>query len=130
MRHITRNILAGVVLAGVLATLTVGAATGQTPAQATQTNSQGPVTVKAVYITAAYSKANPGDRLAGKVDLDRNLVIAITLDAHSGDLSRYDFVQSVTLRNDRGQQVSPLRWIATADGAHHRAGGLLFPKAD
>lgn len=60
----------------------------------------------------------------------RNLVIAITLDAHSGDLSKYDFVQSVTLRNDRGQQVLPLRWIATADGAHHRAGGLLFPRAD
>lgn len=115
---------------GVLMALAGGAAAGQSPAQATQTDSQGGVTIKAVYITSAYFKAAPRDPLAGKVDVERNIVFAITLDTHAGDLSGFDFVKNVILRNGRGQQVAPVRWVATADGAHHRAGGLLFPKAD
>lgn len=57
-------------------------------------------------------------------------MFAITLDTHSGDLSKFDSVKNVTLRNDRGQQVTPSRWVATADGAHHRAGDLVFAKTD
>lgn len=104
--------------------------TGFAQAQVTRTDSQGGITVKATYITATYLKARPNDALSGKVDLERTIVIAITLDTHSGDLSRYDFVKNALLRNDRGQQVAPVRWIATADGAHHRSGGLVFPRAD
>jgi len=130
MRLTTRLAQTGVLIVGVLAVLSAGIARGQTPAQATRTDAQGGITVKAVYVTSAYFKASPSDPLSGKVDLERNVVFAITLDAHSGDLSKYDFIKNIVLRNDRGQEVTPVRWVATADGTHHRAGGLLFPKAD
>lgn len=110
--------------------LGAGISTGQTPTRTPQADTRGSVTIKAVYVAASHFKATPNDPLAGKVDLERNIVFAITLDTHSGDLSKFDFVKNVTLRNDRGQQVAPVRWVATAEGTHHRAGGLLFPKGD
>lgn len=128
-RNIYLLIAASLVL-GVVTILGPGTAVGQTALQATRTDSQAGVTIKAVYATVAYFKANPRDALAGKVDPERNIVFVITLDTHSGDLSGYDFVKNVILRNDRGQQVGPIRWVATSDGSHHRSGGLLFPKAD
>jgi hypothetical protein len=118
----------GVIGALVMLVSVAGAAPSGT--QATQTDAQGGITVKAVYITAAYLKAAPRDPLAGKVDVERNIVFSITLDTHAGDLSTYDFLKNVVLRNDRGQQVTPVRWVSTADGSHHRAGGLVFPRAD
>jgi hypothetical protein len=128
-RSICLLLAAGLVL-GASAVLGPGTAVGQTASQATRTDSQGGVTIKAVYATAAYFKANPRDALAGKVDPERNIVFIITLDTHSGDLSGYDFVKYAILRNDRGQRVAPQQWVATADGAHHRAGALAFPKTD
>lgn len=131
MRRNTSRGLAAMLVAGALIALSAHAAAGQSPpAQATRTDAQGGITVKAVFVTSTYFKANPTDPLAGKVDPERNIVFAITLDTHSGDLTRFDFVKNVTLRNDRGQQVTPSRWVATADGAHHRAGGLVFARTD
>jgi hypothetical protein len=130
MQRKTQHILAGVLVAGAMVILVAAAATGQTPDQATRTDNQGGITVKAIYVTSAYLKATPTNPLAGKVDLKRNVVFAVTLDTHSGDLSGYDFVKNVTLRNDRGQQLTPVGWVATADGSHHRAGGLLFPRTN
>lgn len=131
MRRNTSRGLAAMLVAGALIALSAHAAAGQSPsAQATRTDAQGGITVKAVFVTSTYFKANPTDPLASKVDPERNIVFAITLDTHAGDLSTYDFLKNVTLRNDRGQQVAPVRWVSTADGAHHRSGGLLFPKAD
>lgn len=128
-RNVYLLLAAGLVL-GASAVLGPGTAVGQTALQATRTDSQGGITIKAVYATAAYFEANTRDALAGKVDPERNIVFIIALDTHSGDLSGYDFVKNAILRNDRGQQVSPIRWVATSDGSHHRSGGLLFPKAD
>lgn len=128
MRGKMHRILASLVF-GVLPLLAANMATGQTT-QATRSDEKGGVTVKAVYVTAAYFKASPKDPLVGKVDPERNVVFAITLDTHSGDLNGYDFLKNAILRNDRGQQLAPVRWVATADGSHHRSGALLFPKAD
>lgn len=130
MRRNTSHGLVGMFVAVVLVLFMAHAATGQTPAQATRTEVQGGITVKAVFATSAYFRANPTDPLTGKVDPERSIVFAITLDTHSGDLSKFDFVKNVTLRNDRGQQVTPSGWVATADGAHHRAGGLVFSRTD
>ncbi len=130
MRGKTRLALAGAVTVGLLIALGAGVSTGQTPARTPQADTRGSVTIKAVYVTAAHFKATPNDPLAGKVDLERSIVFAITLDTHAGDLSKFDFVKNVTLRNDRGQQTTPSRWVATADGAHHRAGGLVFSRTD
>jgi hypothetical protein len=130
MRSTLQSAVTTAVLVAVLTQPWAGVASGQNPAQATQTDARGGITVKAVYLTPAYFKASPGDPLAGKVDLERHLVIAITFEAHSGDLSRYDVVKNALLRTDQGQQVAPVGWVPTTDGAHHRAGGLLFPRAD
>ncbi len=130
MQRKTYYALAVVVFLGVLVVLWTSAVRSQASASATQTDGQGGITIKATYATAAYFKAAPNDPLAGKVDLDHNIAFAIALDTHSGDLSNYDFVKNTVLRNDRGQQVAPIRWMATTDGSHHRAGGLIFPKAD
>lgn len=105
-------------------------APGQAPAQTVRTDSSSGITVKAVYLTTAALKENPRDPLYGKVDPDRTIVFAVTLDTHSGDLSAWDILKNTVLRNDRGQQVAPQRWVAIADGTHHRAGGLVFPRTD
>lgn len=130
MRRKTYPALAAGLMLSALAVVSPNSAVGQTALQATRTDSQAGVTIKAVYATAAYFKANPRDALAGKVDPERNIVFLISLDTHSSDLSSYDFVKNAILRNDRGQQVAPVRWLATSDGSHHRSGGLLFPRAD
>lgn len=130
MRRNALHCLATVAIAGSLIALLAHVVAGQSPTQSTRTDSQGGITVKAVFVTSTYLRANPTDPLIGKVDPERNIVFAITLDTHSGDLSKFDLVKDVTLRNDRGQQVTPSRWVATADGAHHRAGGLVFTKTD
>ncbi len=130
MHRKTPHTLVGAVILSALVTLAVGVARGQASSHATRTDGQGGITIKATYATPAYFKAAPNDPLVGKVDLERNIVFAIVLDTHSGDLGGYDFVKNVILRNDRGQQVAPVRWVATADGSHHRSGGLIFPKTD
>lgn len=130
MRTKARHPLASLLIAGALVILAAGVAVGQAADQATRSDTRGGATIKAMVVTPTYVKANPTDALAGKVDLERTLVFAIILDTHAGDLSRYDVVRNVTLRNDRGQRVAPLRWVAKADGSHHREGGLIFPKAD
>ncbi len=121
---------AGVSMLIALVIFAAGGARGQASSQATRTDGQGGITVRATFANAAYFKEVPKDPLAGKVDLEREVVFVVSLDTHSGDLSGFDFVKNTLLRNDRGQQVAPVRWIATADGSHHRAGGLVFPKAD
>ncbi|MBM3469920.1 MAG: hypothetical protein FJX73_03910 [Armatimonadetes bacterium] len=86
MRRNTSHGLVGMFVAVVLVLFMAHAATGQPPAQATRTEAQGGITVKAVFATSAYSRANPTDPLTGKVDPERSIVFAITLDTHSGDL--------------------------------------------
>jgi hypothetical protein len=130
MRLTLRRGLTDFVIAGILVVLSAGIATGQKPNQAEQIDTQGGIAVKATYVTPAYFKAAPRDPLIRKVDLDRTVVFAVVLDTHSGDLSKFDLVKNAILRNDGGRQVAPLQWVATADGTHHRAGGLVFPKTD
>jgi len=130
MRLRTQRTPTNFAIAAILVVLSAGIAAGQKPTLAEQIDTQDGITMKAIYVTPAYFKAAPRDPLTGKVDLDRTVVFAVVLDTHSGDLSRYDLVKTAILSNDRGRRVTPLQWVATADGAHHRAGGLVFPKVD
>lgn len=125
-----RQVMFAIAALSALAVLPAVVGAAQAGTQAAQADTQAGITIRAVYITAAYLKASPRDPLVGKVDVRQNIVFGITLDTHAGDLSTYDFLKNVVLRNDRSQQVAPVRWLSTADGAHHRAGGLLFPKTD
>jgi hypothetical protein len=121
--------LAAILVAAALVLFIAGPDTGEARGHAVQDN-RGGITVKATYITAGYLKATPRDPLSGKVDPASTIVIALALDTHSGDLMAYDPVKRVILRTDRGQQLEPLRWVSTADGAHHRAGALVFARTD
>lgn len=122
------NLTQTLAVLGTVLLLAAGSAVGQNSGPATRTENSGGISVKATYLTAAHFKATPNDPLIGKVDPERTLVIAITLDTHSGNLSAYDFVKNALLRNDRGQQLAAIRWVPTAEGPHHRGGGLVFPK--
>lgn len=119
-----------ILVVATLGLLVAGPDTSEARSHTTQVDNRGGITVKATYITAGYLKATPRDPLSGKVDPETTIVIAIALDTHSGDLMAYDPVKRVILRTDRGQQLEPLRWVSTADGAHHRAGALIFPRTD
>ncbi|MDI6772138.1 MAG: hypothetical protein QME77_06065 [bacterium] len=130
MQYKNRFTLAATMVLAGLITLATGASTGQASSHTVRTDGQAGIAVKAAYVTAASLRTNPNGPLSGKVDLQQNIVFAITLDTHSGDLSQYDFLKNAALRSNRGVQVAPSRWVATADGSHHRAGGLVFPKAD
>ena len=130
MHRWTLHTLAGVAILSALVIFAAGVARGQASSHATRTDGQGGITVRATFANAAYFKEVPKDPLAGKVDLEREIVFVVSLDTHAGNLSGFDFVKNTLLRNDRGQQLAPVRWVATADGSHHRAGALVFPKAD
>lgn len=115
-------------LLAVLGAATLAGAAGGQGAALTRSDDRGGVAVKATIRTAAYFKANPQDPLAAKVDTEREVVFAVALDTHAGDLSAYDVLKNMVLRNDRGVRTPPVRWVATADGSHHRSGGLVFPR--
>ncbi len=119
-----------ILVAAALVLIIAGPDAGEARSHTAQVDNRGGITVKATYITAGYLKATPRDPLSGKVDPGSAIVIAIALDTHSGDLMAYDLVKRVILRTDRGQQLEPLRWVSTADGAHHRAGALVFARTD
>ncbi len=119
----------GTLLGALSVVLAGGLVAAQGAAPEAQTDAQGSVTIKAVYVTQRYFKATPNSPLAGKVDLDRNVVFAITLDTHAGNLGNYDAIKNITLRNAQGQRMTAVKWLAIADSGHHREGALLFPKA-
>lgn len=126
----TRRAWRTVVLIGALTVLvTAGLAGAQDTASSTQTDAQGSVTIKAVYVTRGYLKATPGSPLRGKVDLDRSVVFVITLDTHAGDLGNYNTLRNISVRSAQGPRVTAMKWLPIANGSHHREGALLFPKS-
>ena len=73
----------------------------------TQTNSNGPVTVKA---TPKFSS---------------EIAFEIALDTHSEELNA-DLIQAATLMDENGKEYKPLRWEGDPPGGHHREGLLAF----
>ena len=73
----------------------------------TQTNNEGPVTVK----------------ITPKLFLE--VAFEITLDTHSGELDA-DLTQVVILKDENGREYKPKRWEGDPPGGHHRKGTLVF----
>ena len=73
----------------------------------TQTNSDGPVTLKA---TPKFSS---------------EIAFEITLDTHSEELNA-NLTQTAMLIDENGKEYKPLRWEGDPPGGHHREGILKF----
>lgn len=82
---------------------------------------QGGVTVKATWVI-------PGSPEASSAQLDRNLAFKVTLDTHSGDLTKYNVTKLSILRDDKGKEITGADWKGTSEDSHHREGILSFPK--
>ena len=107
-----------------------GSSAGPSPAAATNAKpitltvndgGQGGITVKATWVV-------PGSPEASTAQLDRYLALKLTLDTHSGDLTRYDLTKVSVLRDDKGKESSPAAWENVSNDSHHREGLLKFPK--
>ena len=84
----------------------------------TRVNSDGPVTIKIVYL-------NP----LGKVE-DKSLAFEVSLDTHSVDLEMYKLEKHLLLLDDKGRRFKPLGWFSPQGGGHHRSGIIKFPALD
>ncbi len=73
----------------------------------TQTNSEGPVTIK---ITPKLSSG---------------LAFEMVLDTHSEELDA-DLIQVTTLKDENDKEYKPIRWEGSPPGGHHREGVLTF----
>ncbi len=73
----------------------------------TQTNNDGPVTVK---VTPKFSS---------------EITFEITLDTHSGELDD-DLTQAAAFKDENGKEYKPIRWEGNLPGGHHRSGILTF----
>ncbi|MDP2728623.1 MAG: hypothetical protein Q8P59_13925 [Dehalococcoidia bacterium] len=82
---------------------------------------QGGITIKATWVV-------PGSPEASTAQLDRYVALKLTLDTHSGDLTRYDLTKVSVLRDDKGKESLPAAWENISNDSHHREGILRFPK--
>ncbi len=55
------------------------------------------------------------------------LVVRLSLDTHSVDLTGFDVAGSTVLRTEGGRELRPLRWEEEPGSSHHRRGLLYFP---
>ncbi|MBI2980610.1 MAG: hypothetical protein HYY41_07330, partial [Chloroflexi bacterium] len=53
----------------------------------------------------------------------------VAMNTHSVDLDQYNLGELATLKDDAGNQYTPVSWDA-APGGHHRSGQLSFPVPD
>lgn len=58
---------------------------------------------------------------------DGGLAFKVALDTHSVDLSRFDVVENVLLRDGAGRELRASDWRDERRDSHHRAGTLRFP---
>ncbi len=107
----------------------VAAAPG--PQAYTRTSGAGGVTVKVIYAPPEYFQAAKDPEGAQRWRPEEQVVFLVTLDAHAGDLMAFDPVKNIRLgiRTTGGatKGYAPVKWEATSDGSHHRAGALIFP---
>jgi hypothetical protein len=66
---------------------------------------------------------------AEKFDFHGSVVFTIVLDSVSIDLEAYPVKERTLLRNDKGMQVAPSRWLpGVHSSSHHVEGVLFFPQ--
>ncbi len=60
---------------------------------------------------------------------NNSLVFYVAMNTHSVGLDEYDLTELAILRDNAGQEYSPVSWDS-APGGHHRRGILSFPLPD
>ncbi|MCS7235706.1 MAG: hypothetical protein RMM30_07000, partial [Armatimonadota bacterium] len=57
---------------------------------------------------------------------DGAVVLRLSLDTHSVDLSGFDVLANTVLRDEDGRELRPLRWQEERSSSHHRTGVVYF----
>ena len=83
------------------------------------------VTVEATWLTEETLSDVAVD--TSRYPLDEFVLLDLTLDTHSGDLSEIDMERAAVLKQN-GEQLKALAWLASSEDSHHRAGVLVFPR--
>jgi hypothetical protein len=88
------------------------------------------VSVEVIYMTPEYLKVTNSPAGIEKYELDKNLAFKVTLDTHSGDITKYNMAKITHLRDGGGMEHQALRWEDVEKSSHHRSGIVLFSNLD
>ena len=92
-----------------------------------QRNEGGGIEVSATLVTADHAASIKLLQVSA-LDLDQLAAVHLSLDTHSGDLRKYDFINGAKLAGGNGIARAPSNWIVTADDGHHLEGLLVFDR--
>ena len=104
----------------------VDRATPTAGADLTRTAEAGGITVEGTWLAAEGVGEVDADLSA--YPLDQFVLVEIAFTTHSGDLNKVDMEQEATLR-EGGADIRPEAWLSLSDDSHHRAGVLVFKRA-
>lgn len=88
---------------------------------------EGGVTATVIHYTPQYLKETESEELVAKYQLDKYHVFEVRLDTHSVDLSQYNLMSMIVLKDDKGHAYSAVGWEPLGDHPHHRSGIMKFP---
>ena len=92
----------------------------------TRVNEAGNVTIEATWVTAAHRQQLALPALSEYPPEDY-ILIHLTLDTHSVDLSKYQLATLAVLTLPDGSSAAPAAWVGISDSGHHREDILVFP---
>lgn len=92
-----------------------------------QRSEGGGVAVSATLVTADHAASMKLLQVSA-IDLEQLAAVHLSLDTHSGDLRKYDFVNGAEFAGGSGTAVAPSRWVVTEDDSHHLEGLLVFSR--
>ncbi len=85
----------------------------------------GGVTVEATWLTEDGLGAVDAD--LAQHSLNEFVLFKVSLDTHSGDLSKLDVKSTASLKQS-GADVQAEAWVNLNNDSHHRSGVLVFPR--
>lgn len=123
MNHRLERFIAGagvslILLISIAAAARAGSVTGQlTKEDLTRKSSAGGITIQVVFLNPLEEESE---------DKQESLRFKVTLDAHSGNLMKYNLTEIVELRTGDGKIISSgFIWKPESESSHHRSGVLL-----
>lgn len=102
-----------------------GAAKPNSAETLSRTDEADGVTVEATWLTEDDLGAVEAD--LAQYSLNEFVLFKVSLDTHSGDLSKLD-LKSTALLKQSGADVQAEAWVDLENDSHHRSGVLVFPR--
>jgi hypothetical protein len=90
-----------------------------------RTGEAGGVTVEATWLTEDGLGAVDAD--LAQYSLNEFVLFKVSLDTHSGDLSKLDLKSTASLKQS-GADMPAEAWVDLNNDSHHRSGVLVFPR--